>query len=104
MYSVILDGGRTFTNLGRDGSYYVSEQEVTAEMFKGWNGKYRVVSEGAADEYGLSGEYAGSELKDVFKGSSRWYFALGEVDRTAVEAMRDRADIDYIAMMTGIEL
>ena len=33
-----------------------------------------------------------------------WYFALREIPAAELEALRNRGDIDYIAMMTGVEL
>ena len=104
MYIVTLENGTTFSDLDINGSYFVSKTEVTRDMFNNWNGKYRVVSDNNSDELGIVGEHTDCELKDVFKGARWWYFALGEIDKAQREALRDRADIDYIAMMTGVEL
>ena len=104
MYTVMLDDGTTFTNLTVNGSYFVSQQEVTRGMFSKWRGSYRVIVDGEEDVYGLAGEHSGCELGDLRSGAGGYYFALSKVDVVMLERERARADIEYIAMMTGIQL
>ena len=33
-----------------------------------------------------------------------WYFVLRDIPATEMEKIQNRGDIDYIAMMTGVEL
>ena len=104
MYTVILDDGTTFTGLTVNGSYFVSQREVTRGMFSKWRGSYKVLCDGEDDTYGLAGEHSGCVLSDLRSGAGGYYFALGEVDAVMLERERVRADIEYLAMMTGVEL
>lgn len=104
MYNVTLGNGTTFQDLTVNGSYFVSKNEVNSNMFNNWDGKCTITSSDEADEFALAGNYQDWELKDLRKGAHAWYFAIGEIDKARLEAMRNRADIDYIAMMTGVQL
>ena len=104
MFSVILDDGTTFVHLAVNGSYFVSKTEVRREQFAHFRGKYRVVLESGEDPYGVAGEYEGRELSDYRVSAGGWYFALSSVDGVRLERERTRADIEYLAMMSGIQL
>ncbi len=76
-------------------------------MFSGKLDRVRVsVNPGsdAADYEGIAGEHIAMELGGIFEADGEWYFWLREPDAQELARMKDRADIEYIAMMTGVEL
>ena len=104
MYTLTLDNGTTFLDLLVNGSYFVSKSEVTSSMFNGWKGKCRIELTSGEDTYNLAGEHEGLKLFDLRKGAHAWYFAIRKISPDEIASERDRADIDYIAMMTGVAL
>ena len=106
-YSVRLSNGKTFAALGTSADYFTSKSEVKAEDFAA--GMDRVVISGEPDE-GESyppipvGTYTDLSVRHIFAADGLWYFCFMQPDYEAIEALRDRADIEYLAMMTGVEL
>ncbi|MBQ7216811.1 MAG: hypothetical protein IJS39_12610 [Synergistaceae bacterium] len=105
-YSVILSNGTELRDLRLSGNCFVSKVPVSAETFSG--GLDRVTISGTQDgiepcAYEL-GEHKAMELGRVFTVSGEWYFWLEEPSTEELRRLKDRADIEYIAMMTGVEL
>ena len=103
-YTVTLSNGKVFTGLSINGSCYVSKQEVKASDFAGGLRLVRVSAVGEEAEGFAPREIVGAELGSVFKLEDGWYFWLNE--RSAEEREREqlRADVDYVALMTGVEI
>ncbi|MCC8049697.1 MAG: hypothetical protein LIP10_03425 [Clostridiales bacterium] len=98
-YSVELSDGTMFENLSINGSYYVTDQEITEDIFDG-NCNAVTVSDGET-----TSTLTNMELINIIKfGDSQWGFALREMTPEELATMQVRSDIDYIAMMTGVEL
>ena len=94
-----------------NGNNFVSKKEVTAETFRGKLAKVIIEGDAEADEAGLIGTHEHMELVQVAHYTQAthgladgWYFALREIPAAELEALRNRGDIDYIAMMTGVQL
>ena len=111
IYSITLSDGTIIPNLELDGGMFRSRQPVSRETFSGKLG--RVVITGAEPEgvEGFVGERRNMELayfghvKHGMPGAEAgYYFMLGEIPAAQMERLQDRADIDYVAMMTGVEL
>ena len=104
-YSVRLSNGKSFGSLGTSADYFTSKSKVTAEDFAA--GMDRVVisgepAEGESYPPIAAGTYTDLTLSHVFAADGLWYFCLRQPDYEAIEALRDRADIEYLAMMTGV--
>ena len=104
-YRVELSSGKVFSGLEISGTCFKSRREVKAEDFAGGlslvHVKGKEEAEGAPEvEYEL--EYA--ELGGVKKLGEEWYFWFEAESAEARAAAKARADIEYIAMMTGVEL
>lgn len=106
MYRVTLGNGRVFTGLSMSGTYFVSRESVNAGMFSGWHGRCRIEYEGEDVESGMwtAGDYEYMELVDIMSNGRESYFALRRMSGEEVARMRDRADIEYLAMRGGVEL
>ena len=104
-YRVELSSGKVFSGLELSGTCFESVSEVKAEDFAG--GLSVVKVKGTPSEEGfpeVEYELESPKLGGVKHMLGKWYFwfeAESEAERVLARA---RADIDYIAMMTGVEL
>ena len=108
-YTITLSDGTALTGLTLNGMNFVSKKEVSAETF---SGRLRnVVISGPDDGFGLVGQHEVMELLQVAHYTRAkhgvedgYYFMLRDVPAEKLERLRDRADIDYLAMKVGVEL
>ena len=103
--TVELSSGKVFSGLEPSGDCFVSGSEVKAEDFAGGLRLVRVKYEPEAEGEGsYEYELACPRLGGVKKMLGKWYFwfqASSEAERAAEKA---QADVEYVAMMTGVEL
>lgn len=111
LFTVTLADGTQLSELELNCNNFVSKTEVTAEMFRGKLSKVTITGNTEADAYGLIGEHKHMELisiahyTQVIHGcKDGYYFALRDIPPAELEQLRDRGDIDYIAMMTDVIL
>ena len=107
IYTITLSNGKVFSALKMSGSCFVSKTAVKAEDFSG--GLKKVVVHGVGDapeEQGLDvrEELYSCELGGVFTVEGEYYFWLNVPTAQELESMKARADVDYLALMTGVEL
>ena len=110
-FSITLADGTSISGLELNGNNFVSKQEVTEDTFKGKLGHVVITGDAEADEAGLIGEHYNMELvqikhytKKVHGVDDGYYFVLRDIPAGELEKLQDRADIDYLAMMTGVTL
>ena len=110
-FTVTLADGTQLGGLVLNGNNFVSKKEVTAETFRGKLSKVIIEGDAEADEAGLIGTHEHMELVQVAHYTQAvhglddgWYFTLRDIPAAELEALRNRGDIDYIAMMTGVTL
>lgn len=106
-YTVIFSNGKAFSGLEAAGDYFKSKSPVSSEDITAGLSRVVISASGGSEEFGaptLPGTYTDLELFNMFEANGEWYFCLRQKDNTEAEALKDRADIDYIAMMTGVEL
>ena len=105
-YTVTLSNGVELKNLTLNGNCFVSKAPVSEQTFSG--GLNRVVITGTQDGFEPSayelGEHRAMELGGVFRLEGEYYFWLSEPDAEQLARLKDRADIDYLAMMMGVEI
>lgn len=106
-YSVTLSNGKSFGSLGVSGDYFVSKEAVSAADLA--EGMDRVIISGEPAEGEswppiAAGVYTNLDVVHVFRADGESYICIREHDTSEAEALRDRADIEYLAMMTGVEL
>ena len=108
MYTLTLSNGKVFTGLEVNGSCFVSKVEVKASDFDGGMKKVTLSGTPASEEdYGApfpNGDIPRAKLGGVFPADGLWYFWLEQMSDEEFARAKDRADIDYIALMTGVEL
>ena len=103
-FTVTLADGTQLGGLGLNGNNFISKTEVTADTFKGKLSKVTITGDAEADEAGLIGEHEHMELVQVKKYGDEWWFILREMSAAELKELKNRGDIDYIAMMTGVTL
>ena len=110
-FTVTLADGTQLGGLALNGSNFVSKKEVTAETFRGKLSKVVIEGDAEADEAGIIGTHHNMELVQIAHYTQAthgmadgYYFVLRDIPAAELEALRNRGDIDYIAMMTGVTL
>ncbi len=102
IWKIILSDGTKIENLRLNGNNFVSNVEVTAEMFQGKLSK--VIFECNTDGKVLKQECEHMELVQIAHYEDGYYFILREIPNEELERIKTQADIEYIAMMTDIDL
>ena len=110
-FTVTLADGTQLGGLVLNGNNFISKKEITADTFRGKLSKVTISGDAEADEAGLIGEHHNMELVQIAHYTQEthgltdgWYFALREIPAAELEKLQERADIDYLAMMTGVTL
>lgn len=98
-YTIKLEDGTEIQNLTLNGNNYISPVKVTEEMF---NGKLGAVT--ITDSDGNADEKKNLELVQISKIGTKYWFVLRELSAGEVASVKTRSDIDYIAMMSNIDL
>lgn len=98
IYTITLDDGRKITDLTLNGNNFVSQTEITEDIFTG-NLKTVTFSSGEREE-----TYHDMELIQIARYDDGWYFILREIPENEKKERQVRSDIDFIAMMTDVEL
>ena len=102
-WKVTLSDGTTIENLGLNGNNFISDTEITEDVF---TGKLSSVTVEGTDEEGnaVTEEYGRMELIHITKYDDGYYFALRELSQDEIDKEQMQADIEYIAMMSDIDL
>lgn len=91
---IVLSDGTTLTNLGLNGNNYISSEPVYAETF---DGKLMSIT---IDDI----PYENMELIHILDMGNEWWFAFRELTIDEIRNMKVRSDIDYLAMMSDVDL
>ena len=99
IYTITLADGTEISNLRMNGNNFVSETEVTEDMFDG-NLSEVTISDGESEQVLTPAEL----IQIAHYGDLGWYFIIREVPADILEKQQMQANIDYIAMMMDIDL
>lgn len=94
IYSIMLADGTVLTNLTVNGNNYISQEAVTEEIFNGNCSPITINDE----------VHENMELVQITKMSGEYWFVLRDVPQEELNRIKLRSDIEYVAMMSGIEL
>ena len=110
-FTITLADGTQLSGLELNGNNFVSKTEVTEDTFRGKLSNVIIEGDAEADEAGLIGTHENMELvqiayytQAVHGCDDGYYFVLRDIPVSELEVLKNRGDIDYIAMMTGVEL
>lgn len=102
-WKITLSDGTQLENLGLNGNNFVSDDEITEEIFDGNLSK--VLIEGVDEEGNvISEEHENMELSQIAHYKDGYYFVLNDIPQEQIEKMKMQSDIDYLAMMSDIDL
>lgn len=101
-WQITLSDGTQLKDLKLNGNNFVSETEVTENDFKGKLSK--VTFEGTVNGEKFKQECNHMELVQIAKYEDGYYFVLRELSESELERIKTKADIEYLAMMTDVEL
>lgn len=98
IYKIILSDGTVIKNLTLNGDNFISKTSVDAEMFVG-NCSPVVISDGENDEI-----HENVELVQITEMSDGYWFVLRDISLEELDKIKMQSDIEYVAMMAGVEL
>lgn len=98
IYTVTLADGKKLIGLRLNGNNFISETEISPDVFEG-NCSPVVISDGKTEEV-----HENMALIHLTKMGDEFWFALRDFSEAELTQMRMRADIEYIAMMAGVDL
>lgn len=107
-WKITLADGTSIDGLGLNGNNFVSQSEITPDVFAGKLSRVKIDGSEDADTHsgtgdaGLRGEHGPMELVQIVKYDDGWYFVL--LDVQIPELAKIRGDIEYLAMMAGVDL
>ena len=103
-FTVILSDGTQLTNLELNGNNFISDNAITEETFSGRLSRVIITGDPEEDECRLIGEHENMALVRVQERDGKSWFILRDMSHDELEKLKDRSNIDYLAMMTGIDL
>ena len=91
---ITLSNGTVLDNLGLNGNNYITQEEITEETF----------ADGLAPVIINDEEHPQMELVQIQEHDDGRWFILRDVSAAEIADAKLRADIEYLAMMSDIEL
>lgn len=104
LYEIILSDGSRLTNLKLNGNNFVSETEVTEDMFEGKLDEIRITDHQGYDQTFTNMQLAFIQYYDMDGMMSGYYFVLSEIPREELRWMALESTMEYLAMMSDIDL
>ncbi len=98
IYKIILADGTEIENLRLNGNNYISEDEISKDVFAG-NCSPVTISDGETSEI-----HENMECVQVIKNKAEYWFVLRDISPNELIQMKMQSDIEYVAMMSGVEL
>lgn len=98
-YVITLSNGTKIENLRRNGENYISESVVDASIFEG-NCSPVIFSDGEQEDVHEHMEL----IQIVQQNSGEYWIAMRDITEEELAKIKMQSDIEYIAMMAGIEL
>ena len=102
-WEITLSDGTKLKNLRLSGNNYISNTEITENDFKGKLSKV-IIKEITDDGQAIMQEYEHMELVQIVHYEDGYYFILRELSAAELKEIKMQSDIEYLAMMTDIDL
>jgi len=101
-WKITLADGTQLKDLRLNGNNFISDIEITADIFNGNLSK--VVIEGLENGQETIQEYEHMELVQIVHYEDGYYFVLRELSQDELDKIKTQADIEYLAMMSDVDL
>lgn len=98
IYKITLADGSEIENLTLNGDNFISKTRITEAMFLN-NCSPLIISDGTNNEV-----HEQAELIQLSKTNEEYWFAFRDISVDELEKMKMQSDIEYVAMMAGVEL
>lgn len=99
IYKITLSDGTVIGDLKMNGNNFISTLPVTEDMFL-YNCSQVIINDGESDT-----TYTNMELVQITEPEAGVYwFILREISQKELDQMKLQSDIEYVAMMSGVEL
>lgn len=98
IYTITLDDGTVIEPLRLNGNNFISQREITPEIFEG-NLVNVTISDGEMKEI-----HKNMDLVQITKTENEYWFILRDLTTSEIEKAKLRSDLDYVMMMTDIEI
>lgn len=99
-FKITLADGTQLKDLKLSGNNYISKTKITEEDFEGKLSK--VIIENETQK--TTEEFEHMELVQIVHYENGYYFILRELSADELDKIKTKADIEYLAMMTDIDL
>ena len=103
MYTITLNDGTKLEGLTFERNIFFSSSELRTDMFRGKLNPVTISSD-SEDDTGITGTHPHMELCYVKQMEGKYALALNDIPNERWEMEKLRANQEYIAMMTGIQL
>lgn len=97
-YKITLADGAVIDNLKLNGNNFISKTRIAAEMFLD-NCSPVIVSDGENNDV-----HENVELVRLSEMNGEYWFVLRDIPADELEKIKMQSDIEYVAMMAGVEL
>lgn len=97
-WTVTLDDGTAIGGLTLSGNNFISDTELTPEIFDG------KLSKITATDGDSTLEWNNAELVQITHPDSRWWFVLRELSPEELFRATTKAKLDYLALVTDTDL
>lgn len=98
LYSITLADGTVLDNLRRNGTNYISTKPVSPDIFM-YNCSPVIVSDGEVNYV-----HPNAELVHVLCIEDEYWIAFRDISEAELALLRIKSDIEYLAMMSDVEL
>lgn len=98
IYNITLSDGSVIENLRLNGNNFISEVPVSTELFMD-NCSPIIISDGETARI-----HENMELVQITEMKDEYWFVLQDISEAEMEKIKMQSDIEYIAMMAGVEL
>ena len=100
MYKIILSDNTTLTDLNKNGDNFIANFYITEDVFKNKLSPVTIIDEDEDTEE----THEHMKLLQLKPYGNSYWFVLADITPEELNQMKIRADIDYLAMMTDVEL
>ena len=97
-YKITLSDGTVLDDLKMNGNNFISNIEIDAAAFEG-NCSKITINDGEKDEI-----YSNVELVQIMKIENEYWFVLRQIPKSEREFTKMQSDLEYVAMMSEIDL
>lgn len=97
-YSITLADGTIIGDLKLNGNNFISKTKISHDAFAD-NCSPVTINDGEVEEV-----HENMELLQITEMGNEYWFVLRDISKAEMEKIKMQSDIEYIAMMVGVEL